>query len=198
MHPEGSWALSQQELAKVPGYTAKANIAEAKALLSQAGVQEGMEISLLYRTLFEATGVFMADQLAKLGFKVKPNSLEVPAITEAANSSNFDVFIWTAAPALDDPDAVMGDIGVSTAPRNWSKIVVPEADAAFEKQASELDANKRKQLVNEADRALIASFASIVLNYDAYRYFYYPRVEGKTFLLTDIYVNQRYEDVWLS
>lgn len=198
MHPKGNWALPEKDLATIPGYTAKADLTAAKALLTQAGVAEGAEISLLYRTLFESTGVFLVDQLTKLGFKVKPNSLDGAAITDAANSTNFDIFIWTAAPALDDPDAVMGDLGVSTAPRNWSKIVVPEADSAFEKQASELDANKRKQLVNQADKALISSFASVVLNYDAYRYVYYPKVEGKTFVLTDIYVNQSYEGVWLA
>ena len=42
------------------------------------------------------------------------------------------------------------------------------------------------------------NFASIVLNFDAYRYTYYERVKNKQFVLTDIYVNQRYEDVWLA
>src|SRR5690606_2360798 len=126
-------------------------------------------------------------QLTKLGFTVNPVSLDGAAIAEAANSGNFDIFIWTASPALDDPDAVMGDIGVSTAPRNWSRIVVPEADTAFEKQTAEFDADRRKQLVNEADRALMEAFASIVLNFDAYRYTYYPKVRNKSFVLTDIY-----------
>lgn len=198
MHPQGAWGLSASELASIPGYAPKGDLAQAKALLSAAGVAPGLEVNLLYRTLFEPTGVFMVDQLTKLGFKPKPNSLDGAAITDAANSTNFDVFIWTAAPALDDPDAVMGDLGVSSAPRNWSRIVVPAADAAYAKQQTELNVDARKQLVKEADKALLSSFASIVLNYDAYRYTYYPRVTNKTFLLTDIYVNQSYENVWLD
>lgn len=198
MHPKGSWALPESDLTSVDGYTEEGDLAAARALLDEAGVPEGTAINLVYRTLFEATGVYMVDQLNKLGFDVTAQSLDGAAVFEAANTTNFDVFIWTAAPALDDPDAVMGDIGVSSAPRNWSKIVVPEADAAFEKQSSELDAAARKALVNEADKALIENFASIVLNFDAYRYTYYEKVKNKQFVLTDIYVNQRYEDVWLA
>lgn len=198
MHPDGSWGLPESDLKGIDGYTEAADVQKAKQLLAEAGVPEGTKVDLLYRTLFEATGVYMVDQLKKLGFDVNPISLDGAAIYDAGNSGSFDIFIWTAAPALDDPDAVLGDVGVSTAPRNWSQIVVPEADTAFEKQGSEFDPAKRKQLVNEADKALTAAFAAITLNFDAYRYTYYPKVQNKSFVLTDIYVNQRYEDVWLS
>jgi ABC-type transport system substrate-binding protein len=198
MNPKGQWALPESVLAAIPGYTQNANVTEAKALLAQAGVKEGTEVKLLYRSIFPATGVYMADQLGKLGFKVTSTVLEGAAIYAAGDSGDFDIFIWTASPALDDPDAVMGDVGVSSAPRNWSKITVPEADDAYKKQSAELDAAKRKALVNQADKALTEAFASIVLEYDSYFFAYYPKVKNKDATLTDLYTNMRFADVWLA
>ena len=198
MNPKGQWALPAADLASVPGYTEHSNIAEAKALLSAAGVADGTEINLLSRGIFPATAVYMVDQLTKLGFKPKSTVPAEAGIYAAGDSGAFDVFIWTAGPALDDPDAVMGDIGVSSAGRNWSKITVPEADAAYAKQTGELDVAQRKIYVNQADKALITNFATVTLEYDAYFWAWYPKVKNKDYNLTDLYTNMTFADVWLD
>jgi peptide/nickel transport system substrate-binding protein len=197
MHPQGVWALPEAEIATIPGYTKKADVTKARALLTAAGVTGG-DVRVLYRSIFENTGVYMVDQLRQLGFNPRPVVLEGAAIYTAGDSGDFDVFIWTAAPALDDPDAVLGDIGVSSAPRNWSRITVPEADQAYARQTTTLDARERKALVNTADRALLSAFASIVIDYENLRFAFYPKLRNKDFLLGENYTNQKYEDVWLA
>jgi peptide/nickel transport system substrate-binding protein len=198
MHPQGVWALPEAELTKVPGYAKKADVAKAKAQLAAAGFANGFEARMLYRSIFEATGIYLADQLKQMGITARPMMQETPQITNTANTGDFDIFIWTAAPALDDPDAVMGDIGVSSAPRNWSRIVVPEADDAYARQAVTLDRNQRKTLVNTADRALISNFASVVVGFESLRFAFTTRLRNKSFLIGENYTNQRYEDVWLA
>ncbi len=198
MHPNGVWALAESDLSKIAGYTKKADVKKAKDLLAAVGVENGLEVRLLYRSIFENTGVYMVDQLRQLGFNPKPTVLEGAAIYTAGDSGDFDLFIWTAAPALDDPDAVLGDIGVSSAPRNWSRITVQEADQAYAKQATTLNQQERKSLVNTADRALLSAFASVVIDYENLRFSYFPKVRNKDFLLGENYTNQKFEDVWLT
>ncbi len=196
--PNGAWSLEQSEIKKISGYSG-ADITKAKALLSAAGVENGTTWKMVSRNIYENLAVWCVEQLRKAGISASPQLLDTGAAYAAGNEGNFDLFPWTAVPALDDPDAVLGDIGGMTfAVRNWSKTNDPEVDRLYNEQTKTLDATARRKLVNELDLRLVSTFQTLQLGYAAPTYAHFKEVQNKTYLMNENYVNRTYEDVWLN
>jgi peptide/nickel transport system substrate-binding protein len=195
--PAGIWALPESELKTVPGVV-KADTAKAKAMLEQAGVTNPTW-KLVSRSLYQDLAVWTAEQLRKGGIQSTPQLLDTGAAYAAGNEGAFDVFPWTAVPALDDPDAVFGDIGGQTgAVRNWSRTKDPELDRLYPEQAQTFDHAERKKLVNQMDRKLVTTIQTLQFGYAATTYAYYNSVKNKSFLMNENYTNRTYEDIWLD
>jgi len=196
--PAGQWALPEADIKKVPGY-AGADVARAKMLLEQAGVNSGTEWKMVSRNIYQDFVVWCVEQLRKAGISSSPQLLDTGAAYAAGNAGQFDLFPWTAVPALDDPDAVFGDIGGMTfAVRNWSKTNDPEVDRLFNDQARTLDAQSRKKLVNDLDLRLVSTFQTLQFGYPSPVYAHHKKVKNKSYLMNENYTNRTYEDVWLG
>lgn len=196
--PNGVWSLPEADIKKVPGYSG-ADVAKAKAMLSAAGVNSGTTWKLISRNIYENLAVWCVEQLRKAGISATPQLLDTGAAYAAGNEGAFDIFPWTAVPALDDPDAVLGDIGGMTfAVRNWSKTNDPEIDRLYNEQTRTLDTAARKKLVNDLDRKLVSTFQTLQFGYAAPTYAHYKEVMNKTYLMNENYTNRTYEDIWLN
>lgn len=195
--PAGIWALPESELKSIPGVV-KADTAKAKAMLEQAGVTNATW-KLVSRSLYQDLAVWTTEQLRKGGIQSTPQLLDTGAAYAAGNEGAFDVLPWTTVPALDDPDAVFGDIGgVTGAVRNWSRTKDPELDRLYLQQAQTFDNAERKKLVNQIDRKLVQTMQTLQFGYAGSTYAYYNAVKNKSFLMNENYTNRTYEDIWLD
>jgi ABC-type transport system substrate-binding protein len=197
----GGWALSEEELRAVPGYTEYSDktVAEAKQLLQAAGVKQGHETTILTRRgqSYENLSVFIKDQLVKVGIEAKPQVLEDAAAYDALNSRNYDLAPWAHAIALDDPDAVFAEFYLSGSPRNYSGIGAAEVDALFEKQSQTLDLNERKKLVKGMEQKALPLYGKVILAWSNRQWSFWNRVQNYVGHV-GLYNNNRHAATWLE
>lgn len=199
MQPGGQWAISNDQLKKVPGYD-KPDIAEAKKLLAAAGIVEPLSGSILTRTdvLFQALATFVQGSLQRaLGWNFRLDVKDSAAYSDAAYASQFDLLAGSVGLVLDDPDATFAEIAITKAARNWSKIYDSEADALFEKQSQTLDVNQRRQVVQQMETKLLNEFQLIAVYFGNLNHGIWNQVQDYK-LASSLYTNQRLQDVWLS
>ena len=197
--PGGQWALSAGQRKQVPGYD-KPDVAEAKKLLAAAGVTEPLSGRLLTRTdaIFRDMATFVQGSLQKaFGWNYQLDVRDAAAFGDGVQKMQFDLYVSAYPNPIDDPDSLFSNIAISTGAGNNTKISSPETDALYAKQSQTLDVTPRKQLVQELELKLLNLFQAVGLGFpDA------PHGVWKTLqnyrISSSIYVNQRYQDVWLS
>ena len=166
MDSNGSWGLPREELAKLPGFgpdVAK-NRTEAKRLLAEAGYPDGFKVTMGVRQIsgVEEYAIFLKDQFERIGVSATLRTIETAEAYAMLEKGDYQVFPWaTTLAALDDPDAVYAEHLTCAAPRNYQKLCIPEVDALFAKQSEELDPVKRRQLVNEMEKAALKMMPKI-------------------------------------
>ncbi|MBI2887323.1 MAG: ABC transporter substrate-binding protein [Chloroflexi bacterium] len=167
MPVKGPWAISPEELAKFPGYgpDVEKNRAEAKRLLAEAGYPNGFNVTMGVRKVqgVEADSIFLKDQWARIGVMGTLQIIETQAAYELLDKGDYEIFTWGTAYAFDDPDAIFAEHYLCNAPRNYSKLCVPEVDDLFARQTVATDPAERKRLVHEMERAALAAQPKIVL-----------------------------------
>jgi peptide/nickel transport system substrate-binding protein len=199
----GYWAISSDELLKIPGYEkANANtIAEARKLLDAAGVpnNSGPEVDLLTRagSSFEPLSIFIVDQLQKVGIKSKVNIQETATAYDRLRTRDFDLCPWSHGFALDDPDALWAEFYVTGAPRNYSELSTKAIDELFLKQSSEQDQKKRLELVKELQRISIPEYGKVIMAHSQGRHAQWKKVMDHV-AHASTYNNRRWESVWLN
>jgi peptide/nickel transport system substrate-binding protein len=197
----GGWALSEDELYAIPGYQKYSDktVAEAKQLLSAAGVRPGHQATLLTRrgASYENHSVFLKDQLAKVGIDAKPQVMEDAAAYDAFNSRAYDLGPWGHSIALDDPDAIFAEFYLSESPRNYSGIGSPEVDALFAKQSQTLNLAERKKLVKEMQLKAVPLHGKVILAWSTRRWTWWNQVNGYTSHV-GLYNNNRHEQTWVE
>lgn len=199
MDPVGPWALPLDQLKAVVGYD-KPDIAEAKKLLAAAGVTEPVSGVILTRSdqAYRDTATFIQATLKQaFGWNYTIDPKDSAAAYTAAYALQFDLIAWRLGLSLDDPDATFAEIATRTAVRNWSQIYDDQADALFDKQSQTLDVAARKKLVIDTALKYMNSFQVIGLEFAYGNHGQYNTVQNYTRPLS-LYVNQRYQDVWLS
>jgi ABC-type transport system substrate-binding protein len=152
VHPNGApFALPQAELAELT----KPDLAEAKRLLSAAGLDAGFSASLTI-TSTDTIGIDVASvlqqQLQKIGVKVTLDLQESAAYVRKLATKAFEL-IWVGSwtPALDPSQQFHGSLR-SDAAQNWWNANVPEVNALDDKQLAELDNDKRAKIVQDLER----------------------------------------------
>jgi len=199
MEPGGGWAISSDQLKKVPGYD-KPDVAAAKKLLAAAGLTEPLSGTLMTRsdTGFQPQAIYVQGALQKnLGWDFKLDVKDSGAAFAAAAATQFDLMTWIYGLSFDDPDATFGNLATASAASNWSRVSDPDADALFTKQSQTLDAVQRKQLVQELELKYLNDFGMLTLYFRRAGHALWDEVQNYK-VTGGLYVNQRYQDVWLS
>lgn len=196
--PAGAWALPESEIKAISGY-GKADLAQAKQLLSAAGVPEGSEIKVVSRSISPDLATYTLESLRKLGLKASSQVLDSAAAYAAGDKGTFELLPWATVPALDDPDAVFGDYGgQSGAVRNWGRFSDSGIDDLYKRQTASMDVNERKKLVNELDKKHLTSFVTITLGYSGATWVHNKKVKGKAYQMNENYTNRQMDTVWLD
>jgi len=202
--PGADFGLSEAQLREVPGYRdfENADILSARALLVDAGVHDGFELSIMVRgdvSVWVNAALFFQDQWSKLGLEVKVEQAEFGTSISRMLQGDFDVRIGGIAFNTPDPDQYLFAPFSSDGPNNLYYPADAEVDRLLAAQRHELEPVRRRELAQEAEIRLLSEVVpAVVGHYAVYQYGVRRVVQGwvpRDFML---YNQSRMENVWLS
>lgn len=200
--PNGNWTLPDDQLHAIPGFgrvQSPTALDEAKALLAEAGLPDGFETRLVVRRddRFGPWGVFLKDQLGKIGITVNLDPQEAATYSETQKAKAFDLHGGNLSIAVDDPDAIFGNQVVSGAGGNYSQIADAEIDALFLAQSQELDPAARKALAHQLEVMVLNQYLVYPVAY-SYR-FLGTRSDVHDYVLhSQTNNNRRMSGIWIG
>lgn len=202
VRPGYKFALPEAELVKLPGFgkDIESSRAEARRLLKEAGV-ENLKFKLLNRAVghpFTPLGVYVVDQFRRIGVAAEHTQVETKAYFAGLSNGEFEVAIFPPADAADDPNAQFTWIlPTKIAPSNGSQHSDNHIVALFEKQSRELDADRRKALVNELDRYVIQQAYNVPIIWYHRIIVHHKKIKGWHMTPSHL-LDQDLADVWLD
>lgn len=157
LRPGSSFARSEEELAKLPGFSRdmEAARAEARKLLAEAG-QSDLKITFLNRKPWPFLGVFLADQLRQIGVTVTHEQAEDPQFFSRRASGAYDLILEALPDFLDDPTVQWSAFrSVKNNPGNIARFDDADFDAMYDEQSHTVDAAKRLEIIRKAEAHLL-------------------------------------------
>lgn len=201
--PDTPLGLSTEELREIPGYGADkdADVAQARQLLTEAGLEEGFSLAIMVRgdvPVWVNSALFFQDQWRKLGLDVEVEQTEFGGSLSRMLQGDYDVRIGGVAFNTTDPDHYLWAHFVTEGPNNLSYATDAEVDRLLEAQRSELDPQRRRELVNAAETRLLREVVpAVVGHYAVYLYGVRKEVQGWTPRDFMLYNQSRMDEVWL-
>lgn len=155
---------------------------KAKALLAEAGYEDGFGFSVI-ATPNESWGSPIVEaiipMLAKVGVNVTVEPVEGPVLSDKIHSDNFEAFIWSNTSGPDAMEAMKCFYSkTSQTACNYVKFSNPEFDKLFEAAGTEADAEKRNELLKQANNLLLEEAPVWFFNYNKAVMAYQPWVHG--------------------
>lgn len=138
-----TWAIPTSEL---PTY--QTNVDRAKELLTEAGYENGFDVTLRVSPLYvldTANAQILQQQLEPVGINVKIEQLDWANLLDAWVNSDFEMLNILLL-GLPDPDGYTWGRYHSKSPTNYAQISDPDLDAMMDEARSETDLDRRKQL----------------------------------------------------
>ncbi len=202
MRPGSEWAMSQDELEKLPGFgrDAEKNRIEARRLLAEAGYPHGLKVVLKNRNIklpYEDWAVFAIQEWRKIGVEADHRPLETAAwFNDGQNTGNFELIVSAPTRFIDDPDVWLNRY-TSGDTENWGRIADPRLDDLFARQQRALDPVERRKLVNEVDRIVLENAYYIPGLWWTRNVVHWAKVRNYV-APPNYYTNQKLQDVWLA
>ena len=205
MRPKGPFAMSDEELQKIPGFSKDAAKSrdEAKALLAAAGVPN-LTFNLLNRNTphpYEPIAIALINEWKKIGITVTHQPKATAAYLADLGSGNFDVAVDFNCDFLDEPDLQLAKLqSASKAGSGLNRAGYDDdvLDRMIDAQSRETDIAKRKQLVWDIEKYAIGEKA---YQWSAFWWFriipYNSKVRGWK-IGSNHYTNQDLVSVWLA
>jgi peptide/nickel transport system substrate-binding protein len=143
------------------------DVAQAKQLLQQAGVQTPVPVELMLSTdpTSVRLGQVVQEMAKKAGFAVKARPTEFVSSLELAEKGQFDTFQigWSGRV---DPDGNIYDFMHSTGANNYSGMHDPQLDQMLEEARRTTNTGQRKQMYADIVRELQDSLGIIYLYHE--------------------------------
>jgi peptide/nickel transport system substrate-binding protein len=134
----------------------KRDVAQAKALLAEAGVPNP-SITLMTPTTSDAQKIAQVVQamVKEAGFEVKIQSTEFSTSLDMADKGQFEAYVlaWSGRA---DPDGNIFSFAACKQPLNYSGFCKPEVDELLNKSRTTLDPAERKKIFEQIATILIA------------------------------------------
>jgi ABC-type transport system substrate-binding protein len=181
------------------------DIADAKALMAEAGHANGFDVTLSARNAvgYPDEAAIFAEQLKKIGINATIKIYESAAGFAAYDAGDFQFLVQGHTLALGDPDVIFGQFSHSTMTR-WG--AGGAAGANFEhpggfedllkEQAQELDLEKRKAIVRQMEDILLTQDAQYIRFFWGARAFPVNRKVQGFKLHPSHYMLTKWEHIW--
>ena len=202
LRPGYEFALPQEEIEKFPGFgrdIEKAR-AEARQLLKEAGV-ENLTIKLHNRTLNEPytpVGVFLIDQWKRIGVTVEHSQVETSPYFASLVDGKFDVAFYPVTVSADEATTQhQSYLTNEKSPFSYARHTDKKLDDLWTRQSQTLDRAKRKALVQEFERHLLAENYYLSINWWQRSIVHHKKVKGWHFSPSH-FQGQELVGVWLD
>ncbi|MBI2908360.1 MAG: hypothetical protein HYX92_11990 [Chloroflexi bacterium] len=201
-YPFDAWGLTQDELARLPGFSdqKERDIAAAKKLLSDAGYAEGFSLPVLSRgeRLTRTSATFMTGQLSNLGIRASVEVLEDAIFWKRGNDRQFQAMVFTPGATIPDP-IIMTDYFIPGGRLNFvgnddDKRLTEMWDA----QRRSLDVAKRQEILKQVERyVLMESYTALPIVWPYSFLAVAPTMHGWTPGPSDYALNNL-RDIWID
>jgi peptide/nickel transport system substrate-binding protein len=160
------YELKPDELAKLPGFSAdiEARRKEARQLLADAGVPN-LKFTLLNRNLrqpWEPVGIFVIDQLRKIGLTIDQTQAETPQYFSALQSGNYTLALDFLNVLSADPTETLVKY-VPGGALNYSGVQDDTLTKLFDQQSRASDQSERIKLVRQFEERIVTEAYSVPL-----------------------------------
>ncbi len=202
--PEGVWGMPPDMLKTIPGYgpDIQANRAEARKIMEKLGYgpdkRLGVKISTRNIAIYRDPAVILIDQLKDIYIDGELEVVETSNWHAKVTRKEYAVGLNLTGNSVDDPDQNFYENYACGSERNYTDYCNKDLEKLFDKQSSEVDPAKRKQLVWEIDKKLQEDVARPIISHTRRATCWWPRVKGVTLMTNSSYNGWRFEDTWLE
>jgi peptide/nickel transport system substrate-binding protein len=202
--PEGLWGMPADVLKTLPGYDpdVQKNRAEARAIMRKLGYRPDKRLALKISTrdfpVYRDPAVILTDQLKEVYIDGELDIVETASWFPKVMRKDYLIGLNATAVGVDDPDQQLYENYACGSPRNYTGYCNPELDKLSDRQSTESDQGRRKQLVWEIERKLAEDVARPIIFYSRFPTCRQPYVKGVTIMVNSTFNGWRMEDVWLD
>ncbi len=201
--PAGLWGMPPDMLQRLPGYDpdVQKNRTDARQIMQRLGYGSsnrlGIKVTARDLPYLRDTAVILIDQLKQVYIDGELETIDTTNWFPKVMRKDYIVGI-TGGQGGPDPDQNLQQLYGCGGELNYSGYCSPEVDQLIDRQSSEADPEKRKQLVWEAERKLAEDGARPIIFYDRRATCWQPRVKELTLMVNSLFNGWRMEDVWLD
>ena len=198
--PGGLWCMPPDVLQTLPGYdpNVRKNRADARQIMQKLGYgpDNRLKIKVSARDIpaYRDSAVILIDQLKEVYIDSQLETIDTTNWYPKVMRKDYTVGLTVSENGLDDPDQQFYENFVCGAERNYTGYCSPEVDKLIDRQSSEPDTEKRRQLVWEIERKLAEDGARPVIFYPGSGACWQPYFKGHTMMVNGNYNGWRLED----
>jgi peptide/nickel transport system substrate-binding protein len=202
--PEGVWGMSPDVLQTLPGYgpDIQKTRSEAHRIMQTLGYGPDNRLKIKVSTrntpFYRDPAVILIDQLKEVYIDGELEMIDTTNWYPKVMRKDYTVGLNLTGNTLDDPDQNFYENYACGAVGNYNGYCNPEVDKLIDRQSTEPDQEKRKQLVWEIQRKLAEDGARPIIFYDRRATCLQPYVKGLTIMVNSVFSGARTEDVWLD
>lgn len=202
--PEGAWGMPREELDKLESYagSVEERRTKARAIMEAHGYGPDNKLAIKVSTrdfgAYKDPAIILVDQLNQIHFATELEIVESSVYFSRMIKGLYSVALNLTGSGVDDPDAVLKANYMCEAQNNYTKYCNPEIDEMIRSQSRETDPAKRKELVWEIEKALIADTARPMIYHGRVATCWQPYLKGIVRKEDSIYNDWRFEQMWFD
>jgi ABC-type transport system substrate-binding protein len=205
IYPFSEWATPAEEMSTRLGYQQdpKASIQEARRLLAEAGYANGLKnVDFLVREIatFKLWAVAIQALLKEtLNIDTKLRTVQASVWFDEAQVGNYDIAVSAIVSTLMDPSDYFNAWYGKDGPQNYSRWSNTEFQALLPQIDRELDHEKRKALVRQAEMIMEQDPPLLPVSWEKINDGWYNYVKGvNPYHIFGIYDVVRWDTAWLD
>jgi peptide/nickel transport system substrate-binding protein len=200
VRPGSAFARSDDELARLPGFgrDIEAARAEARKLLAAAG-KSNLKLTVVNNRAFTYFGVYVADQLSKIGVLVEHLPLDTPQVAARRSSGDYDLIFDSTAEFVDDPSIQLAYFEPFSSNRaNLARVGDPTFVEMFQAQLLDMNPATRLKKVRDMEAYLMQKSYVMPLFWQSRKRVIDSGLHGLDGDYPSNYVKLDFADLWLD
>ena len=202
--PNGVWGMPDAMMRDMVGYNPDVahNRAEARAIMEKLGYGPDHRLAVKVSTrnipAYRDPAVILIDHLKEIYIDGELDPVDTSLWFSKVARKDYAVGLNLTGNAVDDPDQAFYENFACKSERNYSEYCNPELEKLFDQQSSEVDPEKRRQMVWDIDRRIQNDVARPIILHMRGGTCWAPELHGFTPMVNSSYNGYRYEDLWLD